>query len=545
MRSKRLWVGLVVASILTAACTPKPDSATPVSGAETASSAATVATGSAGTAPVGASASAAPFALGIEYTERGLAEPFGAAGITWAKTRLEAFAWGAIEAKAPTGGTHSYDWSCTDALVLEYQRAGMVNLQSYISTVSAWGSEGARAPAPAPSRVDDFAAFVTALVERYDGDGRDDLPGLRAGVRDWVVGGEWTGYWQSRNADDYVATLRVASSAIRRADPTARVGAIPFMLYDVFGGSPTASEIQRRLIDPAPSFRNSTKGMLQIIDAADLWDYLDIHSLGDYTEIEPTILWMRDQLAARHLDRPIWIDDAFPTSLMVNRPLPTTGWPTFAPVGAGRADAVHDALVAVADRDERATRWMEGEVAKGVIHKTVTAFAAGARGINVGNTEDWVHDDVAPLRRFNANLLGAAAFSGLIDVVHNGGYQVCQPRRAGAPRPALTNLALLSDVLRDATTVERVASPPQLRVYRVSRARGFAYVVWAEDGVLQTPGETEPAVAYSLAVTGATKVRVRLAAVDSTTIDESTRDTANGAVPLTLTSRPVIVEPSS
>jgi hypothetical protein len=280
--------------------------------------------------------------------------------------------------------------------------------------------------------------------------------------------------------------------------------------------------------------------MLQIIDAADLWDYLNIHSLGDYTEIEPSVLWMRDQLAARHLDRPIWIDDAFPTSLMVNRPLPTTGWPTFAPVG--RPDAVHESLVAVADRDEQATLWIEGEVAKGVIHKTVTAFAAGARGINVGNTEDWVHDDVASLRRLNANLLGAAAFSGLVDVVHSSGYQACQPRRAGAARPALANLTLLTDVLRDASSVERVASPPQIRAYRVNRVRGVAYIVWAEDGVLQLPAERESTTAYALAVPGATKVRVRLAAVDSTTVEESTRDTANGAVALTLTSRPVIVD---
>ena len=126
---------------------------------------------------------------------------------------------GRIEAKAPIGGTHNYDWSCTDALVLEYQRAGMVNLQSYISTVSAWGNEGARAP-PLRRRTATISArssprwssATTATVATR-------LPGLRAGVHDWVVGGEWTGYWQSRNADDYVATLRVAASAIRAADP--------------------------------------------------------------------------------------------------------------------------------------------------------------------------------------------------------------------------------------------------------------------------------------------------------------------------------------
>ena len=92
---------LAVALLLTAACTAKPDSAGPVA------STTTVATGSAGSTPASTKVGGTPFALGVEYTERGLAEPFGAAGITWAKTLLEAFAWGAIDAKAPIGGTHS------------------------------------------------------------------------------------------------------------------------------------------------------------------------------------------------------------------------------------------------------------------------------------------------------------------------------------------------------------------------------------------------------------------------------------------------------
>jgi len=97
----------------------------------------------------------------------------------------------------------------------------------------------------------------------------------------------------------------------------------------------------------------------------------------------------------------------------------------------------------------------------------------------------------------------------------------------------------------EAKSVERVASPPQIRAYRVNRARGVAYIVWAEDGVLQLPSERELTTEYALTVTGAKKMRVRLAAVDATTIEESTRDVANGAVVLTLTSRPVLVEPVS
>jgi hypothetical protein len=254
------------------------------------------------------------------------------------------------------------------------------------------------------------------------------------------------------------------------------------------------------------------------------------------------VRWLRDELARRGLDRPIWIDDAFPTSLMVTRPLPTTGWPTFAPVTPTRADAVHDALLAVANRDERAAAWLEAEVAKGVVHKTMAAYAAGARGINIGNTEDWAHDDNGGLRTLQVNLLGAAAFSGLIDVTHPSGYAVCQPRRAGDPRPALANLTLMTEVLRGARTGERLPSPPSLRVYRIDREQGTVFVAWAEDGELQTPGETETAIEHRLDTGFSSSARLRTTAVDAAPPATRVVDAPGGVVTLSLTSRPVVVD---
>src|SRR5829696_360985 len=74
------------------------------------------------------------FALGVHYAERGLARPFGEAGVKWAKARMDPFAWGRIEKKPPMRpGAHGYDWACADALVAEYQSAGVTNLQIPIS----------------------------------------------------------------------------------------------------------------------------------------------------------------------------------------------------------------------------------------------------------------------------------------------------------------------------------------------------------------------------------------------------------------------------
>lgn len=164
------------------------------------------------------SAAARSFALGVEYTEVGLAWPYAEVGVEWAKTRLEAFTWGAIEPEAPEGTTHSYDWSCADALVRDWQQAGVVHLQSYLSPEADWAVDPDRHPAPRTEHLDDYRAFVTAIVERYDGDGTDDMPGLVAPVRHWVIGGEWTGFWRSDDADAYLEVLAATREAAQRGE---------------------------------------------------------------------------------------------------------------------------------------------------------------------------------------------------------------------------------------------------------------------------------------------------------------------------------------
>ena len=117
------------------------------------------------------------FALGIEYMELGLAEAYAPMGIRWAKTRLEAFSWGISEPEPPLGDVHRYDWSLTDALIAEYQSAGFTTIQSYLGSKSSWGTVSASDVMPKPEYLDDYGAWVGALIERYDGDGAEDMPG--------------------------------------------------------------------------------------------------------------------------------------------------------------------------------------------------------------------------------------------------------------------------------------------------------------------------------------------------------------------------------
>ena len=65
---------------------------------------------------------------------------------------------------------------------------------------------------------------------------------------------------------------------------------------------------------------------------------------------------------------------------------------------------------------DAAKTWFDGEVAKSIVKKIVTARAEGYAGIQIGNTEDWYSDTLGGLREVTFNLIGADAMSGLIEV---------------------------------------------------------------------------------------------------------------------------------
>jgi hypothetical protein len=69
-----------------------------------------------------------------------------------------------------------------------------------------------------PKDVAKYQRWVRAVVERYDGDGVDDVPGLTAPVKFWQVDNE-----PPRRRVGYAELVRITSQAVKEADSTARV----------------------------------------------------------------------------------------------------------------------------------------------------------------------------------------------------------------------------------------------------------------------------------------------------------------------------------
>jgi hypothetical protein len=173
-------------------------------------------------------------------------------GIRWVNfARLE---WRLIERKPPNRGRHSYRWSDLDEAVKAWQRNGVHGMVS-LRFSSPWATAAkndkqfvylkglAKTLAltsadylPKPEHVQDLRAYVGHLVERYDGDGKDDMPGLLYPVLHYQVGNEyynevfWTG-----TVEEYGQLLREVAGAARTACPDVKIVLSGLGFEDVYG----------------------------------------------------------------------------------------------------------------------------------------------------------------------------------------------------------------------------------------------------------------------------------------------------------------------
>jgi len=496
------------------------------------------------------------FTIAIEYGILGVAQSYQSTGVTYAKLQDVFAMWGNIEPIRD-----QYSWGPTDAIVTEYQQAGFTGLQLDISALSPWAASkppaaGNKGDAfPKPEYLGDYAAFVKTLVERYDGDGLDDMPGLLYPIHDWGIEREFTGYWPG-SAEEYIQLLRTAYPAIKSADPQARVLLVALLMADVFDGDPNHSVLEKRLATPVDYMRKSVSEIKTILAACDSYDMVDFHSLGNYTEIPPTTLWIREQLKASGCpEKPIWIGDAFPMSGLVGYGgfVPPT---PFSPVTLATRDDMVALLKEMADPADdhhgQARDWMYAETAINLVRKAVASAGEGLLGINLGNLEDW-KTGLPAVDKITVPMLGASMFMGLTDTTITtqipggnlpfNGVEWSKARRVGEHRPGFYALGLVTHQLQGFTSVTRLDLGKGVWVYRFERPQGPVWVLWYDDGSLVLPGMEPPQVTINLPFPGTialltltpTRLGVAQPEVQSATA-------LSGSLELILNSVPVFVE---
>ncbi len=510
--------------------------------------------------------SSSTFNLSVEYAILGLADTYAAAGVRYAKLQNAFAIWGNVE---PEAG--QYLWRPLDALVLEYQQAGFMGLQMDLSALSPWASSiqpslGNQGDSfPKEEYLDDYAAFVSAVVERYDDDGVSDMPGLIYPIHEYGIEREFSGFWPG-SAEEYIRLLRIAYPAIKAADPKANVLLVALLMTDIFDGNPSPTEIQKRLTLNADFMRKRVPDIRAILAACDAYDIVDFHSLGNYTEIPLTANWIRRELQTNGCgEKPIWIGDAFPMSGLVGYggfvpPIP------FAPVTLDTRDAVVDLLKSVAAPtavDHSTDQvWMYAETAIGLTRKIVVSAGSGLQGINIGNLEDWKTGNPG-IDKTAVSALGGSMFMGITDTTTTNekpggmlpytGQDWSKVRLAGERRPAWYALALVTGKIRDFSSVQQfdLASLPGqspatgIWAYRFETPTGSVFVLWYDDGALHLPGDKSPSLTINLPFDAPTALLTITPATSGISEPETQIiHSADGTITINVGATPVFIQKS-
>jgi hypothetical protein len=131
---------------------------------------------------------------------------------------------------------------------------------------------------------------IQQLVERYDGDGVNDMPGLTKPVLYWQIGNEPEGRVKP---EEYLQLLQYAYTAVKKANPRCQV---------ILAGLEVRTA-------PEPTFIDS----ILKSGAGAYFDILDIHifgnARGEYHQIEKKYLETQKILKKYGITKPIWITE--------------------------------------------------------------------------------------------------------------------------------------------------------------------------------------------------------------------------------------------
>ncbi len=157
-----------------------------------------------------------------------------------------------------------------------------------------------------PCDMEAYKEFLRRLVERYDGDGIEDISGLRYPVTHWEIANEVDchGYFQG-SEEDYFDMLKTSYTTVKETDPNAKVliSALPSI------GRESEFEFGRPDFDPAKLFGLGAANYFDIMNRHDydvpseVREFLKRYDAGD----KP--IWETEPTGLRHYQEGVEIDD--------------------------------------------------------------------------------------------------------------------------------------------------------------------------------------------------------------------------------------------
>jgi hypothetical protein len=524
-RSFRTLAALLAAALVALAC--GPGASQPDSGAQPTLAPAT--------------AEGGPILIGTEYITienparvGTMAEALAPLGLTMAKPLPENLTWG----KMQPGPEAAINFSLLDNFVDEFQAIGVQNLLLALKSNNEWASNSYPRPGLLPltggvqaAHLESYAVWISAVVERYDGDGADDMPGLRYPVRYYEIGVEFSSY-EPEPVADYLQLLELAYDAAHAAYPEVQVAHVAFLTSKALTGTNSTDYEARfeHLIDDTHSLAE----MRQILDHPQWFDLVNFHAVGA-NEVEPIVGWLRYEMERRGYRKPIIISDTVPMPLVgwgaatsCERPANQLG-AVLPPATEADRCRLADYFTALVNGDEAALRWTQAFTAIDLARTVIIAAEQDLLLVNTAYTEDL---PLLTLPVFQA-AAGTGAWAGLLQL---------QPREYRAGYYALQQVIGQLGAYNEIRRIPQ--DDPAVYLYEVQTGTEHSWIAWYDPGSLALPGDPAPSVTIELqAELPQVTVEALITAFGQQQPEHIQLATDAGAATLTLSPTPIFIYP--
>jgi len=400
--------------------------------------------------------------LGTKQMQYAHLDLFGAAGI---KVYGQGWvSWNTIEPTPPFEGIHNYNWSTLDKDIQEIEAVGgrlqpnlMADAPWAIETTQAWSSPpkddiicAQDNPNMGMSCWEAWRDFVSAVVERYDNDGFNDMDGLQRAHLYWQIGSEYenVGQWNTadgnQRAEKYVELLKVAYEAAEQANLDAKIISFSFNFGDVFDDNPSVEEFNELNQLPITAKRDFAVQVWE--QAKDYFDMVGANVNYHYNGIPARVRWIRS-----YVDKPIWFHHVATAHLLDRRFVQPPLYDEF--FYPYRTETEIGEILVSRDHSEHVTikRWWEKEKAEYAIKKAIITASQGVTGAGflamfdtMGSDDFW--GTIAEM----ALDIGAGILEGGFDV---------EP--SGTPKPVYYTIKLFNQKVGNASSVADLSPLPE------------------------------------------------------------------------------------
>lgn len=490
-----------------------------------------------------------PLIVGMEYAFAGLADGLTGTRMPGVKFFPSLFNWGEMQATAES----AIDFRVLDRMVKEYQDAGFTDCMVALHSKCPWGSVQGNplAPdpnyAPKPEYLDEYAAWVQAVVERYDNDGVQDMDGLSRAIRYYEIGTEFSTY-EPESVAEYLGMLATAYAAAHAAFAGAIVMNAAFLTTTAFVNDPGPEEYEEAFAQVSTRIMyHSLEDIRAVLDRPDLFDAVNFHALASPLEIEATVAWLHYEMDQRGYEKPLVISDTSPNPFIgwgaatICNTLPQWMGLVLPPATEADRCRLADFFTLLIEKDQPTLDWAYGQVARDMAKMIVIAAEQGIAFLNTSFMEDLIQMQTPAFQA----AAGLSAWAGMATTTFN---LVTQEHIIQELRPLYYAIKQTIDRLDKSVLVERVETDdPNVYLYRVwqtgSLIAPVLWIAWYEPGILILPGDADPAVNLSLDVPGASVTVEELIITANQAAETYTVSASNGAVVIELNSTPVFILP--